>query len=501
MRTRGKFRQGAVGLALASALLVGTAGLASADYASDYQKALDLGTQAYVYGVPLLDMARTFQTQTSVNVPDGRGDAPVNQFSHIRHLADPLDRTVVAPNHDTLYSIAWLDLTPQPIVIHVPFQPDRFHVVPLLSPYQENFANIGSPAAALPDGDYLITPPGWRGRLPDGLRQIESPYDRVWIVVRTLVGGPEDEVNVEAIQDQYSLTPLNKWGKNKPYTPKPPKYEDTTVDTATIPGTQPGEDPLDFFDALGSELARFLPPAADLPLLKQLVQVGVGPFLQPGEWPLSKFLSQGTKDGLRAAVAAGKAKVNQDLLALFQAGFAAHNGWLVSATGIYGTNYTLRAIVDLIGLGAPTSDMAIYPFAQTDRLGARLTGANRYVAHLPPSLLPPPVDGFWSLTMYDANQFFVPNPIDRYLLNDRSDLHYNADGSLDFYIQTDAPADPEQEKNWLPAPTGPFNLLFRLWGPKPEAIPGILDGTGWKAPTILPCLPTGFTATGWACAS
>ena len=195
MRTRGKFRQGAVGLALASALLVGTAGLASADYASDYQKALDLGTQAYVYGVPLLDMARTFQTQTSVNVPDGRGDAPVNQFSHIRHLADPLDRTVVAPNHDTLYSIAWLDLTPQPIVIHVPFQPDRFHVVPLLSPYQENFANIGSPAAALPDGDYLITPPGWRGRLPDGLRQIESPYDRVWIVVRTLVGGPEDEVN------------------------------------------------------------------------------------------------------------------------------------------------------------------------------------------------------------------------------------------------------------------------------------------------------------------
>src|SRR5262245_24866821 len=153
MRTRSKLLQRAGSVWLATALLLGGR-TASADYASDYQKALDLGTQAYVYGVPLLDTERVFRTNTSLDVSDGRGDGPINQFNHVRHLADPLDRTVVAPNHDTLYSIAWLDLTPQPIVIHVPFLSDRFHIIPLLSPYQENFANIGSPADALPDGDY-----------------------------------------------------------------------------------------------------------------------------------------------------------------------------------------------------------------------------------------------------------------------------------------------------------------------------------------------------------
>lgn len=505
-----------LGLALAHG--VSGAAPARADYdpsdpaqAAAYAAARELGARAFEYGEPLLNMERTFRTQTSVDVDDGRGNGPVNQFAHLRHLADPLDQTVVSPNHDTLYSIAWLDLSKQPIVLSTP-SIDRWHVVPLYTPYQENFANIGSPELAYPDGDYVITPPGWRKKLPDGLRQIESPYDRVWIIGRTLILGPDDEPTVHAIQDQYTLTPLHEWNernahsrtltpvqKRKPHSLLTRRPADTELNVATVPGTAPGDDPLAFYDALGEALRRFPPPAADQPLLDELAAVGVGPGLRTSKI-LQRKRDAAIMHGLRDGIAAGQARVTQALLTLFQGGFNAHNGWLVAATGSYGTDYALRAIVSRIGLGAPTADIAVFPFAQTDRLGAPLTGATRYVAHLPAGMLPPPVDGFWSLTLYDAQQFFVPNPIDRYVLNDRSDVNYNADGSLDLYLQPTMPSDPEQAKNWLPTPAGGFTLLFRLYGPKLEAVPGILSGERWQAPTILPCLASGVTAAGWACA-
>jgi len=484
-----------VALALTGALLGACVGTARADDITDRAEALDLGTQAYVYGVPLLDMAKTFKTQTSVNVSDGRGNGPVNQFNHARHLADPLDRTVVAPNHDTLYSLAWLDLKSQPIVLHVPDVPDRFYVMELLSPYTENFDNLGTPTTGNHAGDYAITGPRWKGTLKPGLTEIKSPYDRVWIAGRTLIRGVEDEPAVQALQDQYTLTPLKKWGK--PYTPKAPKKPDTTLNQATIPGTQSGDDPIAFFDALGDALKQFPPPAADQPLLDQLKTVGIGPKLHPSK---NKQLSAGTLQGLRDAVAAGKAQVNQALAKLIASSLPTHNGYLVGSTGTYDTNYTSRAIVDQIGLGAPLPTMALYPLALTDRNLATLSGANSYVAHLPASMVPPPVYGFWSVTLYDSSMFLVPNSIDRYVLNDRSDLHYNADGSLDFYLQAAAPTNPDQLKNWLPVPSGAFRIMVRLWGPDAAAIPGILAGTGWQAPTILPCDASGRTATGWACA-
>jgi hypothetical protein len=512
-----RLRRVVIGVALACASFTVSAGSGLAKYdpkdpaqAAEYAKALDLGTQAYVYGAPLLNMERTFETQTSVNVPDEGGDAPVNQFSHARQLADPRERTVVAPNEDTLYSIAWLDLTPHPIVVHVPEVSDRFYVIPLMSPYEEDFANIGRGASdMLAPGDYLVTAPGWHGHLPAGVARIESPYDRVWIIGRTEVKGEADLPNVHVIQDQYTLTPLNRWDKKKPYVPKPPKIVDDTVNTTTIPGSQPGEDPIAFFDALGDSLHQFPPPAADKPLLNQLATVGIGPGMHPGKPPEANHLSDATLHGLRDSVAAGKAKVNQSLVSLFLASLGPHNGWLVGRTGTYGTDYELRAVVDQIGLGALRNNVATYPYAQTDRLGQPLTTSidpntgqpGRYVAHLPASELPPPVDGFWSLTMYDSQQFFRPTPSDRDVLNDRSDLHYNPDGSLDIYLQRQAPTDPEQFKNWLPAPDGQFHLLIRLYGTKPDALPGLLDGSGWDPPTILPCLANGFTAAGWACAS
>ncbi len=484
---------------------VTAAGAYAAEYNTEYEHALSVGTQAYEYGQPLLDMQRVFQTLTSVTVPDNVGDAPVNQFSHFTNLATTKEGVVVAPNADTLYSIAWLQLKPQPIVLHVPSSEGRFNVVPLMTPYTENFANIGEGASGmLPPGNYVIAGPNRFVGVEEvkGMKVIHSPYARAWVIQRTEVNSHEDLSNAIAIQADTKLVPLNRWKKEGlDYQPPAPEKEITTPTEYHVPGTQAGEDPLNYWTALGVALKQFKPPAADDAELELLKTVGIG----PGRFPVSDpKLGPGTLAGLRAAVAAGPVQVTKELTTMFQTGFNAHNGWLVSPTGTYGTNYTLRAIVDKIGLGALPSNIAIYPVAQTERAGHPLNGAaTRYVAHFPASDFPVPVQAFWSLTMYEASGFFVANPLERYTLGDRSDLHFNEDGSLDIYLQAGEPTEEAQKSNWLPAPGGPFSVYLRLYGTEESAIGGILDGGAehWTPPTILPCLESGKTAAGWNCAS
>ncbi len=458
-----------------------------------YKRALALGVQAYVYGIPLLDTDRVFRTATSVNVPDGKGGGPVNQFSHFRRFTNPTDKTVVAPNRDTLYSMAWLDLSRQPMIMHMPVVRGRFVVFELLDPYTENFAAIGS--VGYPPGDYAIVPPRWHGRLPHGVRRINSPYTRAWVIGRTYIKDAADTPNVVRIQNRYSITPLNKWGTS--YRPPKPRHPDRKSFKYKVPGTGPHANPLAFFDALGDQLKLFPPPARDRPLLAQLASVGVG----PGRHPSSEAkLSAATRAGLAAAVAAGEKQVTTDLDRKFIQGAAKDNGWLVSRTGHYGTDYAGRAVVDKIGLGAPISSLAIYPFTITDRNLQPLTGSKRYVAHFSKQYLPFPVRAFWSMTLYDSHGFFVPNKAHVYLINNRSHVHYNADGSLDIYIQPTAPLSALQRRNWLPSPAGrSFRLIMRLY--KPVNVPGILSGTSWRPPSVLPCLATGMTADGVSCAS
>jgi len=456
-----------------------------------YQHALALGVQAYVYGYPLLDTDRVFRTSTSVNVPNGAGGGPVNQFSHVRRLAEPSDKTVVAPNHDTLYSMAWLDLTAQPVVVHMPVVKGRFVVFELLDPYTENFAEIGS--VGYPAGDYALTPPGWHGSLPQGVKAIRSPYTRVWIIGRTYIRNAADTPNVVRIQNEYSLTPLDKWGQG--YTPPRPQHVTATPTTYTVPGTSPGGNPLAFFDALGDQLKQFPSPAADRPLLKQLAAVGIGPGMHPST---NRRLGAATLQGLRDSVAAGAKQITADLQTAFVTGAPKHNGWLVTRTGTYGTDYKTRALVDAIGLGAPQSSLAIYPFTVTDRNLRPLTGASRYVAHFSARYLAFPVKAFWSMTLYDSHGFFVPNKANVYLINNRSNVRYNADGSLDIYIQSSPPNSPRQRQNWLPSPVGKtFRLIMRLYVPVDVA--GVLSGRSWQPPTVLPCLSSGVTSAGTVC--
>jgi hypothetical protein len=495
----------AAGVAMSCAALALGASFAAADATSDYNAGLALGTQAYQYGVPLLDTERIFTSSAKVSVCNPlTGHGPVNQFCNARDLANATEHTVNAPNNDTLYSLAWLDLSKQPQVLHAPAIKHRFWEFELVDPWTNNFFNMTSAHKQLGKGDFNVTGggnwavvgPGFTGRLPRGAIRVNAPYNRVWVIGRTYIRGPSDLDGVHRIQAKYAITPLSKFGTS--YTAPRPKHIVTGSTDATIPGTQPGEDPLTFYAALGREMLRFPAPGRDRPLLNRIRAVGVGPGLSPA----TAHLSAATLQGLRDAVTKGPAKLTVKLLALYSQEFAAHNGYLVGDLGDWGTNYTLRAIGDKVGVGGQRASIATYPFALLDDTKAPLTGSRRYVLHIPKTSLPIPVKAFWSLTLYDSSSYFVPNPLNRWVINNRSHLRRNADGSIDIYVQNNRPSNPAQVSNWLPAPqTGAgFRLIWRLYD-LDNAVAGVLDGSGWQPPPIQPCSAAAVGSLGTACAS
>jgi hypothetical protein len=506
MKTSRPLRRVAALAALIGAAALASAPIASADATSDYNNALALGTQAYKYGVPLLDTNRIFTSSTSNTVCNhvtGRG--PVNQFCSIRTLATAAETTVNGPNNDTPYSQAWLDLSKQPMVLHAPAIRGRFWEFELLDPYTNDFYNMTSATRPMGSGSWGVTGggtwavvgPHFTGRLPNGVIRVDSPYTRVWVIGRTFVRSQADLENVHAIQDQYSITPLRAFGKR--FKPARPKRQISNAPPATIPGTQPGEDPIHFFVALDRQLTQFPPPARDKPLLAQLRPLGIGAGLNP----LNAGLSAATLSGLRAAVTGGPAAVTGALLKLYIANAAQHDGYFVHDLGDWGTDYTLRAIGDKVGVGGQRASIATYPFAILDSTGAALTGSKDYVLHIPAARLPIPVHAFWSLTMYNSQSFFVANPLSRYLVNGLSHLRKNADGSIDLYVQNAEPTNPAHVSNWLPAPAAgqSFRLIWRLYDLR-SAVTGVLDGTGWQPPAIQPCDPTTHVGSlGTPCAS
>lgn len=314
--------------------------------------------------------------------------------------------------------------------------------------------------------------------LPKGVHRVESAYDRVWVIERIYADNDDaaDIAAVNKLQDRITAVPLSKYPL-KNWTPPAPTVPDTTVND---PGLPVG---MAYYDKLGELLAEFPPPAADQPQLERLAAIGVGAGRTPST---NSSLNADVVAGMTQAIADGPTRVLGDIQALYGQGFAAHNGYLVTPTGAYGTDYRLRAAITQAGLGALTAEQAIYPLALTDRLGAVLHGDKKYVVHVPAGELPP-VNAFWSLTMYDNQGFLVDNEIDRYLVNDRTDLVYNPDGSLDLYIQSTRPTDPAKAANWLPSPGGRgFRVIWRLYATQTDQIAGVLDGTGWRPPAILP---------------
>ncbi|MBO9539040.1 DUF1254 domain-containing protein [bacterium] len=433
------------------------------------QEAYDLGSEAYVYGYPLVTMDTTRRVMTNVPRPEARR-APMGQFVNLRSYPDATFRDVTAPNADTLYSTAWLDLAKEPYVLHVPDEAGRYYLMPMLSGWTDVFASPGSRTTGTKAQDFAIVGPGWKGALPKGITKIQAPTTMVWILGRTYcTGTPADYQAVHAIQDQYKLMPLSAYGK--PYTPPSAVTVDPNVDMKTPVREQVNAmDAGAYFKRLAILMKENPPAPADAPMVRMLARLGI----VPGQaFDLGK-LDPAMARGLVRAVADGPGRIAAEGPKLGKR----TNGWTVFLNlGTYGTDYLLRAATAYAGLGANLPQDAVYPLTARDASGNPLNGANRYVMHFAKGQMPP-VKAFWSLTLYNDQFFFVDNPLHRYTLSPRDPLKYNPDGSLDLYIQHDSPGQ-EKESNWLPAPIGPFILMQRLYWPEAP----ILEGS-WAPPPV-----------------
>jgi len=421
-----------------------------------------VGTDAYSYGIPLMEFLRIEREETSVTVPASAADAPVNQIGDSRALANPSDQSVVQPNNDTLYTIGHLDLSAGPLVLHVPaIADDRYFAFEFIDPYTNVFAYVGTRTTGDGGGNFVITGPNFHGSLPHGLRPVRSPYNRAWMLGRTAVDGPGDLPAVHKIQDGYKLIPLADYVTDGlSWTPPQPSQIITTPTSYTEPTG------VAFFDALGTALAQNPPPPRDKAILSELRTVGIGPGLQPSK----ENLSTAVLDGLAKAADNGPQTVSKRGKSIVAQSALVNNGWDVPPPNIgnYGTDCTLRAVTALFGIGANRPAEAMYINSVTDQNHSPLNGSSDYVIHFPAGQLPP-AKYFWSLTMYNQQFFLVSNPINRYEISSHTTgLEYNHDGSLDIYIQHTAPAG--HDSNWLPAPTGTFELTFRLYRPLPVAL-------------------------------
>jgi hypothetical protein len=433
------------------------------------EEAFQIGVDAYIYGYPLVLMDVTRQVATATpKVTDRR--APVNQFRHNRAFPDHTFTTVVSPNADTLYSIAWLDLAKEPMVLSVPDTGKRYYLMQFLDAWTNVFAAPGSRTTGNGKGDFAITGPGWKGKLPPGVLEIKAPTNMVWLIGRTQTNGKDDYAAVHALQRQYKLTPLSAFGTNYVLPDNAPV--DPNVDLKTPPVAQVAQmDAATFFGRLARLMKDNPPAAADAEFVKKLAVIGmvVGKdFDKAQDATIAQALEQGVREG--------RAKL---LAATMQPKGKALNGWtLMEDLGRYGTNYLHRATVAALALGANLAEDAVYLRTTVDAAAQPLTGGNRYVLHFARDQTPS-VNAFWSVTMYNSKQFFVENGLGRYALGDRDKLTFNPDGSLDIYVQNESPGKDKQA-NWLPAPKEEFNLILRLYWPKKEAL-----GGGWQPPGIV----------------
>ena len=436
----------------------------------DEDKAYALAKEAFVYGFPLVVTDLTRAKLTRPTKPDGAEGAPVNQFANFTEIPNAKFDAVVAPNADTLYSSAFVDLEKEAVVFTVPPVEDRYVLFPILDAWTNVLAAPGTRTTGTLGGNYLLIGPGWKGTVPPGVIAISCPTNRLWIIGRILLKGRDDLGGARAVQAGLKLTPLSSWGK--PY--KPPVGPTPGPAAAGTPNEQVKEMGAHFYVRMAEIMkAGNWPAPQDLPLLRRLAALN----LVPGQsFPLESF-SGPVRSALERAVQDGW----KDLQSSGTAAGTTVSGWKMPdrSTGNYGTDYTLRAKVAFTGLGANTVEDAVYPRAFNDSNGAPLEGTKRYILRFTKDQIPP-VNGFWSITLYDSRNLFFDNPLDRYKLSDRDGLKKNADGSIDIYIGATTPG-PEREANWLPSPaSGPFSIAMRLYWPKAEATDG-----KWKPPPVL----------------
>ena len=429
-----------------------------------------LATDAYIYGYSLVTMEMTRRIMTNVAAPVGtRG--PMGTIIKYREYPNASFKDVTAPNADTLYNLAWVEVGKEPWVLSIPDMKGRYALIPMLDGWTTVFQAPGKRTTGTGPQTYAITGPGWKGTLPAGVKEYKSPTSMVWVLGRIYcTGTPEDYAEVHKLQDEFKLVPLSSYGK--PYTP-PPGTVDPSIDMKTAVRDQVnGMDAVAYFTLLCKLMKDNPPAAADAPQLAKFVRIGIVP---GRDFDASKLKADFLKRVPEVSFdrIAIQLKINKEM--------KDENGWgYTTKTGIYGTDYLMRALLTAFGLGANRPQDAIYPVSQKDAEGRKYNGANKYVMRFAEGQLPP-AHGFWSLTMYDSKWFFVNNPINRYAISPRQNLKPNPDGSTDLYIQKESPG-PDKESNWLPAPADDFILLLRLYWPD-ESDPSIINGS-WKIPPV-----------------
>jgi hypothetical protein len=437
---------------------------------SKTQEAYEIGLEAYVYFYPAVSIDLT--RRVGINIERGKipGFGPMNTFSHLRAFPTADFKTIVRPNFDTLYSSAWLDLTKEPMVVSAPDTAGRYYLLPMLDMWTDVFAAPGKRTSGTKAGNFGVVPPGWQGELPAGVQKIQSPTFHAWILGRTQTNGPRDYDAVHKVQDGYTITPLSQWGK----APQPVRAViDPSVDMKTPPLDQVNKMPAATYFKYAAEIMKLNPPhVTDWSILARLKRIGI----EPGRSFDYDKLDPGVQQALDSAATDALKGMYVKLLTLARVA----NGWQMNTdtTGVYGNYYLKRATVAMVGLGANQPEDAIYPLNFADADGKPMVGEQAYVLHFRKENLPP-VDAFWSVTMYDDAGFPVANSINRFAIGDRDQLKYNPDGSLDLYIQNNNPG-PNKESNWLPSPAkGKLGITMRLYAPKPE----VLDGR-WNPPAI-----------------
>ncbi len=470
----------AIQISISTAILVTAITACNQKKSPTPEEARAIAKEAYLYGFPMVVNYKTMYA-FAIDKDNPRYKGPFNLLACEARLLTPEDTTIVSPNSDTPECYMWGDLRKEPVMIHVPgMEPDRYYSFQLIDLFTHNFAYIGTLSTGNNAGKYMITGPGWKGETPEGADKVipcETPL--FFIVVRTQLFDPGDLARVKEIQDAFRVQTLSEYLGSEP----PPGAE--TID---IPQWNEGDQ---FTAAMFPYMNALLNIVEPFPEEKELMEqfatlnIGTGKSFDLSDFDpdIQEAIGEGVKEGIGDMENFTK-HMNSD--PIVSAKIVGTRKFLMhSAKENYGMDnyYLIRAAAAYIGLYANSGEEAVYPIYLMDSEGNPLNASsNRYTITFPDGQLPP-VKAFWSLTMYDGKtQQMINNPLNRYLLNAsmQKGFVYDEDGSLTFYIQKDSPGK-DLENNWLPAPDGPFDCIWRLYGPE-EAV---LKGEWVNPPMVL----------------
>lgn len=435
-----------------------------------------IAEEGYIYGLPLV-MNYAIMYEYAVDKNSSQYKAPFNQIRSLHHVANYKDTAVISPNSDTPYSMMFMDVRSEPIVLSVPaVTKPRYYTVQLIDGNTYNFGYIGSRSTGDEAGDYMIAGPHWKGAIPPGVRKVfRSGTELPFAVFRTQLFNPADMPNVIAIQSGYKAQPLSAYLK-QPAPPAAPAIDFPKINTDLAKA--------DFFTYLGFALQHGPAEPDEVAIRAKLALLGIGP---DKKFSFEK-LSAEQKSAVAQGIQDGHAKVENAIKGLG----TKVNGWNIVGAGgdsaFYHGDWLKRAAVAQAGIYANDAEEATYPLTTTLPNGEPLDSSkHNYTITFDAGQLPP-VNAFWSVTMYDGKtQLLIENSIDRYLINSPmlSSMTKNADGSLTLYLQKASPG-ADKENNWLPAPNDLMYLVMRLYWPKTDS-PSILPpGKGtWSPPQIV----------------